>query len=69
MLLLFRMDRSVYIGGLEMFDGGTCIHCTLGSTYVASLYLEYVQNHPIMSTFVQILCERVESEKNCSDCR
>ena len=25
MLLLFRMDRSVYIRGLEMFDRGICI--------------------------------------------
>ena len=27
------------------------------STYVAFLYLEYVQNHPIMNAFVQILGE------------
>eukprot|EP00731_Ephydatia_muelleri_P001030 Em0001g1030a len=48
MLLLIRMDRNIYIKGLERFDRGY-------STYVAFLYLEYVQNHPIMNAFVQIL--------------
>ncbi|KAL5515931.1 hypothetical protein EMCRGX_G001177 [Ephydatia muelleri] len=50
MLLLIRMDRNIYIKGLERFDRGY-------STYVAFLYLEYVQNHPIMNAFVQILGE------------
>ncbi|KAL5515951.1 hypothetical protein EMCRGX_G001202 [Ephydatia muelleri] len=50
LLLLLRMDRNIYIKGLERFDRGY-------STYVAFLYLEYVQNHPIMSAFVQILGE------------
>ncbi|KAL5515932.1 hypothetical protein EMCRGX_G001178 [Ephydatia muelleri] len=50
MLLLIRMDRNIYIKGLERFDRGY-------STYVTFLYLEYVQNHPIMSAFVQILGE------------
>lgn len=49
-LLLVRMDRNIYIKGLERFDRGY-------STYVAVLYLEYIQNHPIMSAFVQILIE------------
>ena len=67
-LLLVRMDRNIYIKGLERFDRGTCIlHVphfyaknifnTGYSTYVAVLYLEYVQNHPVMSAFVQILGE------------
>ena len=85
MLLLFRMDRSIYISGLEMFDTGACIlqqihvhhlymyisilisifiagYCTY--MYVGCLYLEYVQNHPIMNTFVQIICEKSEGEEN-----
>ena len=66
-LLLVRMDRNIYIKGLERFDRGTYTHVmyqtfthtfnTGYSTYVAVLYLEYIQNHPIMSAFVQILIE------------
>ena len=67
LLLVMRMDRVVLMKGFERFDFGESekngtslwqpiiLFCSAHKTYIGFIYLDYIQNHSVVNTFVILL--------------
>ncbi|XP_064405982.1 receptor for retinol uptake stra6-like [Halichondria panicea] len=55
-VMLFRIDRDVYMRGLEGWDVGY-------RTFIGYMYMEVTNNHPVVRTFLALLQETTPSQR------